>query len=100
MSKDKHDRKGPQRILRGVSVQPKDDLDERYNALCGPVQVRKVNTCDCGEPVPAYFKGPSDQDAWEEAHMHGCQECGNDDATVRITDGQKVCTDCAQKLDP
>lgn len=99
----KHDRKGPQRILRGNHVEPKDDLDERYAALCGPVEVRKASTCECGAVVPAYFKGPSEQAAWEAEHQHapkGCEECGNDDATVTITSGHQVCTDCAQKLDP
>lgn len=26
------------------------------------------NTCACGEEVPAYFKTPADQDAWEAEH--------------------------------
>ena len=30
----------------------------------------------------------------------GCENCGNDDATVVISNGQKVCTDCAEVLDP
>lgn len=30
----------------------------------------------------------------------GCEECGNDDGTVTITDGRTVCLDCAELLDP
>lgn len=29
-----------------------------------------------------------------------CEECGNDIATVIITNGQRVCLDCAEELDP
>lgn len=96
MSKTKHDGKGPRRILRGVSVQPKDDLDDRYASLCGPVTVTKTCTCD-GPPhrlICATVLGDLPAD------LGGCEECGDDDATVVITNGQKVCTGCAEKLDP
>lgn len=32
--------------------------------------------------------------------MRVCEECGDDDATTVITNGQNVCLDCAEKLDP
>lgn len=69
----RHDSAGPPRLLRGNAVLPKDDTQERFDALCGPVTVTR---------------------------MVGCEECGNDDATVTITNGQKVCSDCAERLDP
>lgn len=30
----------------------------------------------------------------------GCQECGNDSGSVKVTSGEWVCTDCAERLDP
>lgn len=30
----------------------------------------------------------------------GCEECGNDLATVVLGNGMKVCTDCAEELEP
>lgn len=28
--------------------------------------------------------------------MTGCEECGNDEATVTLDDGREVCLDCAE----
>lgn len=35
-----------------------------------------------------------------ESTAWGCEWCGNDLATVVLTDGQKVCLDCAEELEP
>ena len=77
----------PLSVLRAQAARRKAE-EEAWAARNGPVETRYVDA------ETARIAGEC------LAILGGCQECGNEDATVVIASGEKVCTDCAQKLDP